>query len=269
MTTRIEDLAGLSPEVRADLVELLYGYGPADPIDGTPARIGALYKNMTSNAWFKNISAVNNSALWNEQTVALSELSLAEGSIMVGNSSGVGAAVVAKTDKGVLIGDGTTTALRQISGDVTVGNTGVVAIGAAKVTEAMVALAALTGTVAKVVATENVIGGLLEVFWFSIDGGANDTQTITLTHKTKIIDFLVRLDGAGTTGGLVTLDNAGTAISNAIDISSGGDEDVFRPAEMDNAAVDVAAAAALGVITASTGGDTPAMQVMVIGMRVA
>lgn len=201
--------------------------------------------------------------------VAPGEITLARGEILRGNSSSVAAAHAAKTSGQILVGDGTDIVSVAVSGDVTLASSGAVTIAAGAVEQSMIAAASLDGTVAKVAASENVIGAVPVIHVFTVDGGANDTQAITLTHKTRIIDFLVVLGGAGTGSGTVTLSNAGTAISNAIDISAGGDEDVFRPAEMDDAQDEVAAAAALEVVTASAGGDTPPMIVYVTGIRVA
>ena len=71
--------------------------------------------------------------------VNVSNLDLAQGSIIVGDSSADGSAVDASTDKQILVGDGTTLASVAMSGDTTISNTGVVAIGAAKVLATMVA----------------------------------------------------------------------------------------------------------------------------------
>ena len=58
--------------------------------------------------------------------------SLAQGSIWVGNSSGVATAVDAKTSAQILIGDGTTIASKALSGDVTMTNTGAVTVNKIK-----------------------------------------------------------------------------------------------------------------------------------------
>lgn len=59
---------------------------------------------------------------------------LAQGSIYIGNSSGVTSELSVKTDGGVLIGNGTTAAVKTLSGDATMTNAGAVTIGAGKVT---------------------------------------------------------------------------------------------------------------------------------------
>lgn len=71
---------------------------------------------------------------------------LAEGSIYIGNSSGITSELSVKTDGGILIGNGTTAAVKTLSGDVTMTNAGAVTIGAKKVTTAKINDAAVTST---------------------------------------------------------------------------------------------------------------------------
>lgn len=77
---------------------------------------------------------INAKAITLEKTADISE-----GNIYIGNSSSRPEALDISTDKGILIGDGTSATPRVISGDVTISNTGVAAIGAGKVTESMLA----------------------------------------------------------------------------------------------------------------------------------
>jgi len=137
------------------------------------------------------------------------------------------------------------------------------------VSQSEIDAASLDGTVVKVGAAENVIGAIPVVHVFNIDGGVDEVQAITLTHKTRIIDWWGVMEAAGVTGGTVTVQNAGTAISDVVDTSSLGDEDVFRPAELDTAQQDVAASAALQVSSLATGDDNPVMTVYVLGIRIA
>lgn len=71
---------------------------------------------------------------------------LAQGSIYIGNSSGITSELSVKTDGGILIGNGTTAAVKTLSGDVTMANTGAVTIGDKKVTTAKINDAAVTAT---------------------------------------------------------------------------------------------------------------------------
>ena len=71
---------------------------------------------------------------------------LAQGSIYIGNSSGITSELSVKTDGGILIGNGTTAAVKTLSGDVTMTNAGLTSIGAKKVTTAKINDAAVTAT---------------------------------------------------------------------------------------------------------------------------
>jgi len=71
---------------------------------------------------------------------------LAQGSIYIGNSSGITSELSVKTDGGILVGNGTTAAVKTLSGDVTMTNAGAVTIGAKKVTTAKINDAAVTAT---------------------------------------------------------------------------------------------------------------------------
>mgnify|MGYP001255007540 CR=1 FL=1 len=71
---------------------------------------------------------------------------LAQGSIYIGNSSGITSELSVKTDGGILIGNGTTAAVNTLSGDVTMTNAGLTSIGAKKVTTAKINDGAVTST---------------------------------------------------------------------------------------------------------------------------
>lgn len=69
---------------------------------------------------------------------------LAQGSIYIGNSSGITSELSVKTDGGILIGNGTTAAVKTLSGDVTLTKDGVTSIGAKKVVTAKIDDGAVT-----------------------------------------------------------------------------------------------------------------------------
>jgi len=71
---------------------------------------------------------------------------LAEGSIYIGNSSGITSELSVKTDGGILIGNGTTAEVKTLSGDVTLTKDGVTSIGAKKVVTAKIDDGAVTTT---------------------------------------------------------------------------------------------------------------------------
>lgn len=158
-----------------------------------------------------------------------------------------------------------------IQGDI-IGDTGSIStaeLADLAVTEPKVALASLTGLVAALIADANVIGGLMVIHRILLASGADADVDVLLTHKTRIVDAVFTLNGAGTTGSDIQVFNVTTAISDLLDVSSGSDNDVFRPGNMDSAQVEIAAAANLRVSYSSTSADFPGAEGYIIGMRVA
>jgi hypothetical protein len=85
-----------------------------------------LLNNMNSTAFKCQLGTL----IQNAETVTASEVACAEGSILIGNSSGVASALSGKGDGKILIGNGTTMTSQSISGDITLSNAGAVAIAA-------------------------------------------------------------------------------------------------------------------------------------------
>ena len=108
----------------------------------------ALYENVGS-------SAVPSWNLMGDVTAG--EISLAEGSVLVGNSSGVATALNAKTNTQVLVGNGTTITSVALGTDVTMANTGAVTIANSAVTTVKINDAAVTRTKMSVPAGSKVI----------------------------------------------------------------------------------------------------------------
>ncbi|KKL16339.1 hypothetical protein LCGC14_2496590 [marine sediment metagenome] len=127
----------------------------------------------------------------------------------------------------------------------------------------------LTGAHAAVVADVNVAGGLMVVHRVLLPSGADANVDVALTEKTRILDVVVILKGAGTTGSDVQVQNVTTAITDLMDVAAGADKAVFRPGTIDDAQQEVAAAANLRVAYTSTSGDFPGAEVYVTGMKVA
>lgn len=152
---------------------------------------------------------------------------------------------------------------------VAVSATDIIVTRASPVPLSAVASGALVGTQVATVADANVIGGIPVVHRILVPSGANADVDVTLTHKTRVIDAWLALKGAGTAGSLVTVKNGSTAITDAMDVASGGDRDVFRAGEINDASHEIAAAGTLRVTKASTGGDFPGAEVYVLGVRVA
>lgn len=129
----------------------------------------------------------------------------------------------------------------------------------------------LTGASVANVANVNTVGGVAEIFRTAIPSGANGDVDITLAagHKIRVLEAGVVLKGAGTAGSLVTLKSTATAISNAIDVSGGGDKAVFRASTIDDASFEIAGGGILRWSKASTGADFPGAEAWVLAVRVA
>jgi hypothetical protein len=117
--------------------------------------------------------------------------------------------------------------------------------------------AGLTGLVAKFVTADNVIGGLPVVHKVAIAAGANATKAITFTHKTEIIDIVVRP--------LTSVANAVCSVTNVANAVAGVQT---HAASIVPAQKTIAAGAELRV-TFSVGATQPDADVYIIGMRVA
>ena len=183
--------------------------------------------------------------------VTLAGSALASAKVFVGTSAGVAAAVT-------------------LSGDVTNTNTGVTAIGAGKVTLAMHEAASLDGTAVKVVAAENVIGGIPVVHVVDVGDVATGDTTVVLTHKTRIYDVVAIKQGAAgdNASNVLTVKNVATAITNAMDMNV-ADKTVVRAGTIDDAQWEVAAGANLVLSHVKAGSNSPAYTAFIYGVRVA
>lgn len=173
---------------------------------------------------------------------------LADGKIIVGNGSGDATDV-------------------DMSGDITIANTGATTIGAGKVTNAMHVPASEDGIVAKVVAESNVIGGLPLTFMIPIAAGALGNTDVVMTHKVRILDAYLILRGAGIATTTLQIFNGANAITDAM-AASGSDTDIVRAATIDDAHYEIDAAGTLRV-TSATGATQPDALIVVTAVRVA
>ena len=94
-----------------------------DAIDG----VKALYENQGTNL-LTDFNIIGD--------ISSAEIALAEGNILVGNAAGLAAALSGKSDKQILIGNGTTVISVVVSGDISIANDGIVTIEADAVTYA-------------------------------------------------------------------------------------------------------------------------------------
>lgn len=146
--------------------------------------------------------------------------------------------------------------------------------GAGSLSAGSVGLAALadhiiTGETVATVANVNTVGGIPVVYRILVPSGANGDVDVVLASKTRVIDAWAVLKGAGTAGSTLRVKSTATAITDLMDVAAGGDRDVFRCGEIDDAAHEIAAAGTLRVSKASTGGDFPGAEVYVEGLLVA
>jgi len=141
---------------------------------------------------------------------------IAQGSVKVGGGSNAPTDLDAKTDGYVLIGDGTDVNSVEVTGDVTVTNAGVTAIGATKVTDAMlnddvatglagVGLSASAGVMA--VDLNELTGAVVDVSADSI--AIVDANDGNASRKESIADLATAMAGSGitATNGVLSADS--------------------------------------------------------------
>lgn len=141
------------------------------------------------------------------------------------------------------------------------------ALGAGKITLAQHEAASEDGTVMKVVAESNVIGGIPLTFMVPIAAGALGNTDITMTHKVRVLDAYLILRGAGVATTTLQIFNGANAITDAM-AASGSDTDLVRAANIDDANYEIAAAGTLRV-TSATGATQPDALVVVTAVRAA
>ena len=139
----------------------------------------------------------------------------------------------------------------------------------ANVTQAKIATASLDGTVAKVVANANVIGGIPVIHRIAVAAGANGNVDVVLTHKTQIVNAWVVMTGAGTAGATLVCLNAGNAFTDTLAVDAAADAALVPFTKILDSQYEVAAGATVRVTKASTGGDFGGAIVYLMGIRVA
>lgn len=221
---------------------------------------------------------------------------LADGKIIVGSALGVasdvdvsGDATIANTgavtiatgavedsmieglgDGEFIIGvDGTAANNSKVtmSGDATLANDGALTVAAGSIEQTMHVAASEDGTIAKVVAESNVIGGIPLIFMIPIAAGALGDTDIIMTHKIRVLDLYLVLRGAGIATTTLQVKNGANAITDAMD-ASGSDTDLVRAGNIDDANYEIAATGTLRV-TSATGATQPDALVVVTAVRVA
>lgn len=103
-------------------------HGSPLPIDSAVLKNGGSITTESGTAIVSVSSNGQTVTLTGTETVVASEIALAEGNVLVGNSSGVAAAVSAKTSGRILVGNGTTVAPVAVSGDATLSSAGTLTV---------------------------------------------------------------------------------------------------------------------------------------------
>ncbi len=136
---RLNMMAMLRTLINANVMIAPNAGAPTDGTSGTFAGFagpGSLLIDTTNTNLYMNENT-KASPTWVDITaVVASEIALAEGNLLLGNSSGVAAALSALTTGQVLVGDGTTLASVVMSGDATIVASGALSLTAASVSEA-------------------------------------------------------------------------------------------------------------------------------------
>ncbi len=122
---------------------------------------------------------------------------------------------------------------------------------------------ALAGIVGNWDGAQNRKAAVVFCHAFEMGSGANHSFDITVYDKVRVIDVVAILQGAGTTGSIITVSNDGVAITDAEDVASGGDKAIFRFATIDDVTDTIPAGGTLRCAVASTGGDFPGAEVYV------
>lgn len=194
-----------------------------DTASGSPS----LYENTGTTA----------APVWNlVGSVTPGEITLAEGNILVGNSSGVAASLSAKTTTQILIGNGTTLVSAALSGDATMSNAGVVTVSGATgafnvgTNQTWAKEVNHTSTVTATTTAATVGGSLAFASGAGNTSGAGGAISVTAgaggTSGAGGAASLVGGAGGGgnTNGGAVSVTggaNAGNAIGGAVTITGG------------------------------------------------
>ena len=180
------------------------------------------------------------------EVITPGELTLAEGNVLVGNSSGVATSLSAKTSGRILVGDGTTVASVAVSGDATLASNGALTIANNAVTTAKIAAANVTGaklstgvgyfTVAKTTNGTSPVDVIAATVPFdcTITGVyliSNDTTAgnITVADTAGTVATIAKGATAGVLVGATSLANTSVTSGNTLTIvsSSAGDATVF------------------------------------------
>lgn len=137
------------------------------------------------------------------------------------------------------------------------------------VTLPKVAANSLDGTVAKNVASGDVVAGFHLVYSIAVPAGATGDIDVTVTHKVRVVDaWLVKRSAAGGGAGTIQIKNSGNAITNAISIDI-ADQTIAVATTIDDAYRDLAAGGTLRVTRTRTASTDETCDVVVEVIRIA
>lgn len=169
-----------------DLI-LFCTYNAAPPTTASKFEVGALCLDTVNGVLYINVGTTASPSWNNVAAIAASEIALAEGSVLVGNSSGVATAISAKTSGRILVGDGTTIASVAVSGDITISSSGVTAIGAGKVLLAMLGSGITPSHVVKFAGSQANGGGSATIAITVTGAASTDVATAVIRASTNAV----------------------------------------------------------------------------------
>lgn len=140
--------------------------------------LGCIIEDSSTGKTYQNVGSVA-SPSWNAVgDVVASEITLAEGNVLIGNSSGVATALNAKGSGKILVGNGTTAASVSMSGDLTLA-----ASGAATIANGAVSLAKLASAIQPAAVIKYTWGGQ------TVGGSVTENFTITGANPSTMAAF--------------------------------------------------------------------------------
>jgi len=172
-------------------------------------------------------NAVTTAKILDDNVTNAKLANITRGSVKTGGAADAPTDLNAKTDKYILIGDGTDIASVAVSGDVTISNAGVTAIGAVKVVTAMIAADAVNGTklADNAVDSEHITAASVDTAHLAITTTPN-AKAIVAAHAAAIPvtgngDVALTIADAAETNTLAVPTFAGQEICISVDTRAG------------------------------------------------
>jgi len=201
--TTADDTLVVTGTVGTDTIDFKVGTNIANANIGASAAIAYSKLNLTGvveNADLAGSIAYSKLSLTNSivsgdlaGSIAVGKIAIATGSIMLGTAS-VGAALDAKTDTAILIGDGSTAAMQTISGDATMTNAGVLSVSDLTIASEVAGdILYFDGTnwirLAKPGATDMYLEGGTTPVWSVVSAGIASSLAQSVTAEAGTYDY--------------------------------------------------------------------------------